>query len=812
MNSIKLSVTLLLAAAATTAVAEDYNLQRGDLQLRYSSDDNRLDLNYKGAALLNGIVAEADCSVAGGEQMTISAAGLRPQVSVVPVSDEFGSGEAMVAEYTSDGVVMTQTLSLYDGCPYLIARVSLRAAGDADISSNRIVAFAVSSTSTPMGGTSNRILWVPYDNDGHGAYESFKIAAAKLTESVSHEVGCVYNTDSRFGIVAGAVDHDTWKNGVTIAGNYMARIDRFECLSGLSNYFTRDALPHGKVTGKTVSSARFMVGGFDDWREGMYAFGDANNAVAPRLEWPDGNPIGWSSYGSMQEKVNYDGVVECARFIRDNLYERGFHNANGQSVISLDACGEDNIPVNRLVTLSRNVFGDGTSYTYGGQKYDGTNMVLGLYGGPFCIWEWVMDSKVPGTGLNGEPDYYFRDMALKVNGEYYKVPSNGAYASDPTHPAVAKIIATMCKNYADRGAKYAKVDFMNCGMVQGDSYYLPEVTTAVQAYNYAMKMLRDEAAKYGMYVVMAMSPAFPYEYVHGRRTCCDRFSEIGESEYVMNATSYGFWMDRLYSVCDPDQLVMCRNDLNKRETDGENRVRATTGVVTGAFIWGDNFSDKVLNNDGTVRGFPEETRQRALAIMGNEEINAYVREHTGCFMPVECNGEYTSPNTSEGVFVKHADDATYVAVFNFGTVLAKSGDLKFERLGIPVTEGYSIRELWFGEDVAPNADGSGFRYNVPAKDVRVYKLTSTSSLGEIRDEAAQAPRVTAWLGEGGVNVKANAALDQVWVYGIDGRLLGHGRGSEADNELSVGLQANPAMAIVRAVFHNGETAVAKVIR
>lgn len=793
--------------------AADTELAKGNLRLTYDEATSTLNLTANGAELINDIRACATFNIADGAEQTIATGDVPPAVSLSPVTDvNFGTGEALVLTFSKDGAVMTQTLSMFDGLPYLIAQVKIAATNGSKVKSNHLVPFSAGAPSTPMGGTSNRILWVPFDNDGHLAYESFKISASKETESVSHEVGCVYNTESRFGIVAGAVDHDNWKNGVTIAGNYLHRITSFECLSGLSNYFTRDALPHGKVEGERVSSARFMVGAFDDWREGLYAFGYANNLVEPRLEWADGNPMGWSSYGSMQEKVNYDGVVDCARFIKDSLYDRGFHNAKGQTVISLDAFGEDNIPVNRLVNLSRNVFGNGTSYTFYGNKYEGTDMVLGLYGGPFCIWEWVMDSKVPGTGLNGERDYTFRDMALKVNGDYYKVPSNGAYASDPTHPAVERLIAQTFKNYNDRGAKYVKIDFMNCGIIQGDSYYRPEITTAVQAYNYAMKMVRDEAAKYDMYVVMAMSPAFPYQYTHGRRTCCDRFSQIGESEYVMNATSYGFWMDRLYSVCDPDQLVMCRNDQNMSETEGENRVRATTGMTTGAFIFGDNFSERVLNNDGTVRGFPEETRRRALSIMGNEAINAYVREHTGCFMPVEGNGEFTNPNTCEGVFVRHAHDGHYVAVFNFGSVLAKTGELKFDRLGIPANEAEAIKELWFDTDTELNSDGTGFRYNVPRKDVRVFHITSSAGIGTTKASATEAGRIDVTLREGECIVKSNLGIINASIYSIDGRLLAQARGSEADNELAIHQAGNRAIVIVKATLADGTTAVAKAAR
>ncbi|MBD5224438.1 MAG: hypothetical protein HDS68_00490 [Bacteroidales bacterium] len=796
----------VMAAAWIGAAAADVELQKGDWLFAYDSAGGNLTLSRSGNEIFKNVTASVVCNLDGSsDDITIATGDVAPEVTVVAVSDEFGDGEAMELSFRKDGVTMTQSLALYDAHPYFIAKVTVTPDNGGIIHSGYMVPFALGDKIQPFSSTSNRILWVPFDNDGHGAYDSFAIRSTGDTESVSHEVNCVYNSDDRFGLVAGSVDHDNWKSGVTITGRLLAQVSKFECLSGLSNYFTRDMLPHGKVKGTSVSSARFMVGAFDDWREGMDQFAAANAIVAPRQEWAAGNPVGWSSWGTAQTRVNFDGVVETARFIRDELSPLGFHGADGKCVISLDAFGEDNIPAMKMTQLSKNVLGDGTTYTYQGEKYDGVNMTFGLYGGPFCSWDWVWDGTVEGTGKDGIPSYKNRDMLLKVNGEPYKLPCNGAYATDPTHPAMEALIKAMCKKYAERGARYVKIDFMNCGIIQGDSYYNPDITTAVQAYSYGMKILREEAAKYDMYLVLAMSPAFPYEYVHGRRTCCDRFSTIGESEYVMNATSYGWWMDKLYSVCDPDQLVMMRNDYNQQETDGENRVRATTGMTTGAYLWGDNFTDKITEDDGSRRGNPEEARRRALYIMGNSDINEYVRTHTGCFMPVEGKGEYKSPNTCETTFVRHCPEADYVAVFNFSSTKSYKGSYTFERLGVNPDTAGEITELWFGTEIAGN--GGELSYDVPAKDVRVYRIANTSYSGIEAPEADALPGRNSGVNVifqhgGGCNVKSAVAMRGVRVYTMDGILLGEASVADATNEIS--FATVPArLAIVEVTFADG---------
>lgn len=788
-------------------------LVSGDWTIDIDDASQTVVMSRGGVEVFKKVSASATFQLGDGAEQTLSTGDVVPSVTVSDVTDIFGSGRELSLSYAKDGAKMVQTLTFYANRPYFIAHLNVSGDNGETVRSNRMVPFFIGEEVAPLGGSDNRILWVPYDNDGHVAYKNTKISAASTYTSESHEVGCVHNAETRFGLVAGAVDHDNWKNGVIISGRYTNRILRFECLSGMSNSYTRDVLPHGKVKGSMVSSARFMVGAFDDWREGLDAFADANTVVAPPAEWPDGNPIGWSSWGSMQDKVNYDGVMETARFIKDELFDLGFHDNKGRSVISLDSFGEDNIASGRLLSMATKAFGNGTTYNYGGKTYDGMNMVLGLYGGPFCIWEWYLGGKVKGTGLNGEPSYTFDDMALKVKGEIYRLGSNNAYASDPTHPAMRAYIRQTMKDYAARGAKYLKIDFMNCGMVQGDSYYDPDVTTAVQAYNYGMKILKEEADRYGMYLVLAMSPAFPYQYTHGRRTCCDRFSEIGESEYVMNATSYGFWMDKLYPVCDPDQMVLCKNGANMRETEGENRARATTGMTTGAFIFGDNFSDKVIK-DGGICGYPDEAKRRAKFIMGNADINAYVRDNTGCFRPVSGKGEFTYPYTSETMFVRHTPQYTYVAVFNFSSVSVNKGEVAFERLGIPPENAGSIKELWFGSNV--EHDGERLCYDVPVKDARVYRITNLDYSGidevELGKCGTNVADADVYLGvDNDCNVRSSKRIAQVKVYGIDGRMLGCVSG-ENDNEVSVRVAGVPAVAVVGITFTDGETIVRKVMR
>ena len=62
-------------------------------------------------------------------------------------------------------------------------------------------------------------------------------------------------------------------------------------------------------------------------------------------------------------------------------------------------------------------------------------------------------------------------------------------------------------------------------------------------------------------------------------------------------------------------------------TDGENRARVTSGVITGIFIAGDDFS----------KGGSKEVKEKAMKYLTNAEINAIANGES--FHPVDGNGE-----------------------------------------------------------------------------------------------------------------------------------------------------------------------------
>lgn len=820
MNKTNLKYVLAVLAILLPFISKaDEGIISGDWEVTLSDDTHRLNISHKDILILKDAYASLSFNFDGdATSHTITSGDETPDVSIETVDDCFGMGKSLVIATKKDGGIMTQRLNFYNAHPYIIASLTIEGANGETVQSNHMVPLATDTRTNPFNGSNNRFITVPYDNDGHGRYHNTRISQTLLT---SHEVTAIFDAESRRGLITGSVDHDKWKSGVSFSsyGNGYG-LEHLTLLSGLADETTRDVAPHGKVRGEKVESARFFFGIFDDWRIGLETYADANAIVEPPLTWEGGNPMGWSSWGVMMNYINYEGVVETAKWIKENLQPLGFIDRNGRNVISLDSFAEDNIGT-RISTLGNKVLGEG-EYRIGRDTYQGLNMDLGLYGGPFVLWGWVLDSTIPGTGQGAEPAYTWSQAALRHNGELIKVNSNQAYALDPTHPAIETHIKWAFRKYASYGARYVKIDFLNNGQCEGDSWYNPEITTGTMAYNYGMKIVRDEAAKYGMYVVESIAPIFPYQYAHGRRQTCDRFSEIGESEYVMNAISYGWWTDRLYTVNDPDQLVLCKAGHNAAETIGENRARATTGMTSGAFIFGDNFAEVgTVMNEGADVGYPMESRNRALEIMGNPDINDYVRNNIGSFRPIE-GADITSlalgtaGQESESLFMRDTENYLYVAVFNFSKGIfasEKKGTMSFSRLGIEPADVFSIKELWTGDNI--EFSDSSFEYSVPKADVRVYRIAKGDfgSVGEIISDNENESWIKAFImADGRCRVCASSEISAVMAYDVTGAIVGERR-CIADTNVSFPIASLPgSIVVVECILSDGNKISAKIVR
>ena len=646
-----------------------------------------------------------------------------------PLADEFGNGTAHIFTFSApdkaaeDKVLMEQVFYAYDQLPCVLTRLLLISQGDA-ISSHHLEPVCCESATWQFLSTKqadNRMLKVPFDNDGFGRYHTYH-----LTRSMtSYEVSCLFDGAARYGAVYGSVDHGHWKSGICVEASRGTSIKKLQLICGMADGETRDHLSdydkqsHGNLTGDTIQSPRFLLGLFDDWRTGMEQFAEACATIHPaRRYWQHGTPFGWQSWGVMAEKNSYEADLEICQYYAEELQPAGFCSEDGSVVFSLDA--SSNISDTQRKQLTR--------------KGRSTNQLIGSYCTPFALW-WdepsIYNINATWTEKGKQVSKPFAETLIKINGKPVKY--DGAYCRDPTHPATRQDIQNYVRARVTEGVKWIKADFLNCGIIQSDSYYQEGITTAVEAYNEGMSYLSELCERYGIFLDLSIAPLFPHGYANGRRIACDTWARIDQTEYAMNAISGGWWTDRLYQFNDPDHLVLVGNGDQGGTTLGENRARITSGAVTGMMLVADNFSI----TDTSGRGNNTLSRQRAAKVLTNAGINAIARLGRS-FRPLYGHKEYDlNSDHAQDLFVHETDSCIYLAAFNF-TGSRATFDIPLSDLGNFTADDFSeILELWMGEALSPSP--SSLKFSVPAKDARVIRLLKSHP----KDRVATAPPLSA---------------------------------------------------------------------
>ncbi len=587
--------------------------------------------------------------------------------TVKSIKDVFGQGKLLQVTYRDEKLpTLVQSFYQYPGKDYLLTDFTLTAPSG-NIASNYMAPVNLVDMTQVLDKGENRALFVPFDNDKWIRFQSHPLDFNTLT---SYETTAIFDGSTRKGLVVGSVEHDFWKSAVTM--NKTDNGYTLTCYGGAADSTTRDLLPHGAREGHLIKSPKIMLGVFNDWRTGMDAYGAANATITPRRPWNKAMPMGWNSWGVLQFKLSYEKALQVSDFFKENLQPAHFVNGDGELVIGLDS-GWDKFTEEQLKDFVRHCKANG--------------QMAGIYWTPFTDW-----GKHPERTIKDAPDYKFKDVYLYANGRPQEL--DGAYAIDPTHPAIEQRMQKVSDLFHRCGFQYVKVDFMAHGAINADKWYNPSIKSGIAAYNYGMQLLDKYFGD--MYINLSIAPIFPAQYAQSRRIACDAWNKIKDTEYTLNAVSYGWWINNIYRFNDADHVVL------QQATEGENRARVTSAVITGLFISGDDFS-----KEGS-----EEGKTKAKQFLTNAAVNAAAMGQS--FRPVEGTGQ-----RSEDQFVRtdaHGD--TYYAIFNY-TENDRSQPLNLERLGLDPARHYQVRDLWSNTDVDLTQ-----AISIPAKDVRFLKITS----------------------------------------------------------------------------------------
>jgi alpha-galactosidase len=158
------------------------------------------------------------------------------------IIDGFGKGQKYVVISKGEGLpVMKQVFYVYPGRAFLLMEEELNGTG---LRSNYMA--PLTGSFMPVRGDV-RSLTAPFDNDTFISYDARPFTVSGIDTSA--EVGAVFDNTSRNGIIAGSVEHGTWKTGVRTASNI--KTNKIEVWGGYTAInITRDEIAHGEITGK----------------------------------------------------------------------------------------------------------------------------------------------------------------------------------------------------------------------------------------------------------------------------------------------------------------------------------------------------------------------------------------------------------------------------------------------------------------------------------------------------------------------------------------------------------------------------------
>ncbi|MBD2867996.1 carbohydrate-binding protein [Paenibacillus arenilitoris] len=657
-------------------------VSNGKYKITYNTEIGLAAYDWNGKTVVKGIYASVQLD---GKQLDSRKYEERVFTlgSVERVKDGHGKGvKVTIANKQSGLPIMKQIYHIYDGLPYFL--VSQQVESDSVIGSNDMAPLVLNAKGgIDIGSHSdNRVLIAPFDNDMWSRYQARTINTSLNNNNyVSSELTAIYDNGSRKGLVIGSVTHDTWKTGIYWSGSD-DRLNKLKVYGGFSSATsTHDTIPHGIVTGKTLSSPQIMVGYYDDYRDGLEGFGMANAAVAPPLAFgkgvPKGVPVGWNSWGAYDSGLSYDKVVDVSNFFKTNLQKASFNN-KGNVYINMDSYW-DNLTERQLkdaVSVIRK----------NGQK-------AGIYYGPFVYWGDNMEQPVEGT--NGV--YTYGDIILRDNDGNPLPKVDGAYAVDPTHPGSKQRVEYYFKRFLDYGFEYIKIDFLSHGSFEG-KHYDPNAETGIEAYNQGMAHI-NKVLGGKMFISASIAPLFPSQYAHARRISCDIDGTLGRTEYQLNNLTYGWWQNgTIYPYTDPDYMT-----LAKGGSLAAAQTRVNSAVISGTvFLNSDNVSDPVAQD-------------YMKKLLTNKQVNAVALKGEA-FRPVEGN----TGTAAADVFVLKDKKDYYLAVFNY-TFDAATKTVDLARAGILGASEVTVTNLWTNKPVKAKEQ---LTVSLEGAQSMLYKITA----------------------------------------------------------------------------------------
>jgi alpha-galactosidase len=575
-----------------------------------------------------------------------------------------------------------------------------------------------------MPGKEPRLLDVPFDNDDwvNVVERSWGKSAAPTNAGTSYELTAVYDNANNSGIVIGSVKHDFWKTGICYRiKNQTGYIDSLNVFGGVStpdnatlpaDYGgldgTHDLVQHGTMTGNHVTSPLIYLSCQRSLQDALVGFGDLNARINGRRTWDKAAPVYWNSFG-VEGVLGSEGIMMPAavKQISDFLHSLKNFNTYSKPVLSIDSYDQKIYSTDVLQNISLYASGNGQQ--------------MGFYFIPFAMWSWKDDikgRKVPGS------DYLLEDVLLRDNeGKpiMYKEGKWGAYAMDPTHPAIRLYIIQQLEKAKAVSAKFIKIDFLTAGALESTRRYDQKIRTGIQAYNYGMKLLRsltDSIMGKDIFITQAISPMFPSQYAHTRFISTDVYSHLrndepgfphwGSTEASLATGSHMGWVQgTLWPFTNLDVSIMRKFQRNPDLSEQEIKVRLYAMAVMGS-IYGDGSDYR----DSTAA-------KRARKFMDNRQLMEMF-SHPKAFIPIKsADGE----SLDQQLCFYLPGDTVKVALFNFNKKRNFKEVLSRQQLQLKRGKEYTIYDYLNGSVVKKvNRTDQQIELNIPPSDALLVKI------------------------------------------------------------------------------------------
>ena len=236
-------LTLLLLVASIVHLYANEVIEQGPWRITYLSTSRiiRVQCSANGAqkTIFSGSIPEATYDNPQGKPRTVTIKNFSEvKLLTQDVEDEFGKGVRSTLRFTGcnngDDVSMLLHYTTYPKVDYML--VSMELQSPQTIKSNMLAPVNNSvSYSIFTASQSNRMLKVPFDNDGFCRYGRMRLN----TSITSYEVTAIYDAKNRNGLVIGSVDHDHWKSAIRITAADDSKISKIEVVGSCRDRYAR---------------------------------------------------------------------------------------------------------------------------------------------------------------------------------------------------------------------------------------------------------------------------------------------------------------------------------------------------------------------------------------------------------------------------------------------------------------------------------------------------------------------------------------------------------------------------------------------